>query len=177
MYAKKLTAILTAVIITVMLSACGSGGADIPISRLKFGMSEEDVKAIIKADIDTEYSEPKMPLYIGTTDIAGDIWHCSFLFSDNDKLQEIFLIGGNVSWEECFAARDSLIKNLSISYGVPESDWEIKNDGYSNFLNYKNKDGQLIQLYIRLYDGEQEDTASITMIFKSYDDISVIPKN
>lgn len=45
------------------------------------------------------------------------------------------------------------------------------------FLDYRNEDEQLIQLYIRLYDGEQEDSACITMLLKSYDDIPVIPKN
>ena len=170
MLIKKWTALLAAVIITAAFSACGIGGADIPISRLSFGMSENQVKAVLSAKTDNSFSDSAFPVYVGTNDIDEAVTSCMFAY-DDCGLYEIFMLSDDMPREECFAARDRLIGKLSGLYGVPES------DGYKNFLNYRNEDGQLIQLYIRLYNGVQEDSASITLIFKSYDDIPVIPKN
>lgn len=171
------TIILTVIsILLLTLAACGNSGADIPISRLEFGMSEEQVKSVVKIAPDEEYSDDMFTSYKGSIDIADGLWVFSF-YCDEIGLYEIFLVGDDMPQEECFASRDRLIKNLSGLYGVSESDWKIENDGYSNFLDYINEDGQLIQLYIRLYDGEQEGSASITMLLKSYDNIPVIPKN
>lgn len=169
--------ILTVISILLMtFSACGKSGADIPISRLEFGMSEEQVKAVVKVAPAEEYSDDLFTAYRGSLDIADGLWVFSFYCGENG-LYKIFLGGEDMSREECFASRDRLIKNLSGLYGVPESDWEIKNDGYSNFLDYISEDGQLIQLYIRLYDGEQEDSANIIILLESYEKIPVIPKN
>ncbi|MDE5742495.1 MAG: hypothetical protein K2H90_08625 [Oscillospiraceae bacterium] len=170
---KKLTAIFTAVIMTLTFSACG---ADIPISKLKFGMSEEQVKAAVKVAPYDEYSDDMFVAYRGSIDIFADLWVFSF-YCDENGLYEIFLGGDDMPREECFVSRDMLMKKLSELYGVPESDWKIENDGWANFLNYQNEDGQLIQLYVRLWEGEKDDSACITLLMKSYDDISVIPKN
>lgn len=177
MLVKKLILLFTTVIITAAFSACGGGDSDIPMSKLSFGMSMEEVQSVIKINPQPDNDFEFILDYIGTFDIDSNTWHSSFWFNDDDKLWEIFLAGDDMPHEECFDYKDELIKNLSGLYGVPESDWDIQNDGYSNFLDYRNEDEQLIQLYIRLYDGEQEDSACITMLLKSYDDIPVIPKN
>lgn len=176
MLIKKWTALLATVIITAAFSACGIGGAEIPISRISFGMSENQVKAVVSAKTDNAFSDPAFPVYVGTNDIDEAVTSCMFAY-DDCGLYEIYMLSDDMPCEECFAARDRLVKNLSAAYGVPESDWETESDGYKNFLNYRNEDGQLIRLYIRLYNGVQDDSASITLIFKSYDDIPVIPKN
>ena len=154
MFNKKITVIFTAVIMLLTLAACGNSGADISISMLEFGMSEEQVKAIVKIAPDEEYSDDMFTAYRGSLDIADGLWVFSFYCNENG-LYEIFLGGDDMSREECFASRDKLIKNLSGLYGVSESDWKIENDGYSNFLDYINEDGQLIQLFIRLYDSDK----------------------
>lgn len=170
---KKLAVIFISSVFLLLISACAGGGADIPISRLKFGMSEEQVKSVVKAAPDEEYSDDPFVLYKGSLDLAEGVWRSSFYCGDGG-LNEIFLISEDMPREECFAARNELMKKLSGLYGLLESNWKIENDSFANLLNYQNENGQLIQLYIRLW--EQEDSASITMIFKSYDDISVIPK-
>ena len=190
MFTKKITVIFTAVIMLLTLSACGNSGADIPISRLEFGMSEEQVKAVVKADVATEYSDSAFPVYAGTIDIDEDLRDCMFVFGSGG-LYEIFLSSDEMTQEECFALRDKLIRKLSGLYGVSEDDWELENDGYANFYNYINENGHLMQLYVRLYD--IEDSSSLMLIFRSgahsfsiFDDeeyinsvenIPVIPKN
>lgn len=172
---KKTAAALLAAVMLLALAACGNG-ADIPLSKLSFGMSEEEVKAVIKSAPDEEYSDEMFTAYRGKLDIAEGLWVLSF-YCGGGGLYEIFLGGDDMPREECFAARDELMKNLSGLYGVPESGWEIQNDGRANFLTYRNGDGQSIQLYVRLFEGEQDGSASILLILQSYDNMSVIPKN
>lgn len=161
---KKLTAVIVTVILLIPLAACGNSGADVPISRLEFGMSEEQVKAVVKANVVTEYSDSAFPVYAGTIDIDEDLRDCMFVFGSGG-LYEIFISSDEMTQEECFALRDKLIRKTSELYGVSEEDWEIENNGYANFYNYINENGRLMQLYIRLYD--IEDSSSLMLIFRS----------
>ena len=168
---KKLNAVIVTIILLLSLSACGNSGADIPISRLEFGMGEEEVKSVIRAEPSDreEYSDSAFPVYVGTIDIDEDLRDCMFVFGSGG-LYEIFLSSGEIPQEECFALRDKLIRKLSGLYGVSEDDWDIENDGYANFYNYINENGRLIQLYIRLYDiGGEDSTSFLRLIFRSAD--------
>ena len=168
---KKLTAVIVTVILLLSLSACGNSGADIPISRLEFGMSEEKVKSVIRAEPSDgdEYSDSAFPVYIGTNDIDDDLQDCMFVFNSG-RLYEIFLSSGEILQEDCFALRDKLIRKLSGLYGVSEDDWKIENNGYTNYYNYTNENGRLIQLCVRLYDiGDEGSTNFLWLIFRSAD--------
>lgn len=154
MKAGKSLAILTAIIITAAFSACGGGGADIPISRLSFGMSEDEVKAVVsvKPDDGEIFSDSAFPVYVGNNDIGEAITSCMFVYGDSG-LRWIFMTSDEMPREECFAARDRLIQKLNGLYGVSDSDWEIENDGFSNYCEYGRDDyDKFIQLSIRLFD-------------------------
>lgn len=171
--------ITTAVLILLLtLAACGNSGADIPISKLEFGMSEEQIKAVVKAAPDEEYSS-MLASYKGSIDLAEDSWICSFSCGENG-LDEIHLYKEQMASEECFCLRDELIQKLCGLYDVSQDDWEIENDGYSNYCEYRRESGRRIQLYIRLYDDDEDKMSMLFIIRADYvkndEKISVIPK-
>lgn len=186
MYAKKFTALLTAVMITVILSACG--GADIPISRLSFGMSEEEVKAVVsaKSDDGEMFSDSSFPVYVGNNDIDEAVTSCMFVYGDGG-LRWIIMTTDEMPREECFAVKDRLIQKLNGLYGVSDGDWEIKNDGCSNYCEYSRDDyNRFTQLSIRIFDvGENNFFLQLTINCPRYmygsedntENIPVIPKS
>lgn len=175
---KKIAAIILITAMLFTLAACGNG-ADIPLSKMSFGMSEERVKAVVKAAPDEEYSDMMLASYKGSIDLAEGSWICSFSFIE-DCLDEIYLYKEPMTSEECLSLRDELIRKLSELYSVSQDDWKIENDGYSNYCEYTSESEKRIQLLIRIYD--EDGGMSILFIIRANftqndEKISVIPKN
>ncbi len=132
------------------------------LSELYFGMSRDEAEAAVNAELDEETLNPFYSIYSDiSVDLDENFTSASISYGESG-LDEITLYSGKLTEEEGFELKDSLISRLGELYGLSENDWDIENDGFSNYCK---KDG--VSVYIRLY--EADDSVSVTLMITSWE--------
>ena len=137
-----------------------NSSADMCLSLLSFGMGRQEAEVAINAPLDEEMLNPYYSIYSDITVDLDERLNAAQLSYGESGLYEISLYNGAHPEKESFELRDKLIEQLSGIYGFAAEDWEIENDGLTNYC--KNDD---VSVYIRLYT--QDGLASVTLMITS----------
>lgn len=178
MYAKKFTALLTAVMITIVLSACGGGRRVIPVSKLEFGMTKEQVIALMDSEPDMSEDDYDVYLY-RPSDLDARLNSCIFNYNGTGRLYGFFIESDYCEENEAEALRDDLMKKFDALYKFSDDGWLINDagSGYSR-VDFEKK----LTVMVRVNSDEEGFTASVTIMSDTHsedenaENIPVIPK-
>lgn len=113
---------------------------DVRLSELSFGMSPEEVEAVVRAKPDAG-----VPYYQKLhTDLDLRFSHGYFTYNENG-LFEVYFSTNCISQSSAESLTQKLISKFSKIYGFSSEDWDTQNDGIQNYC--RNEEGYSV--YIR----------------------------
>ena len=139
-----------------------NSSADICLSELSFGMGRQETEAAIAAPLDEEMLNPYYSIYSNVSVDLDERLNAAELSYGESGLYQVSLFSGEQPENVSFELRDKLIEQLSGIYGFVPEDWDIENNGITNYC--RNDD---VSVYIRLFtlDG----LGSVTLMITSVD--------
>lgn len=180
---KKLTAVIAAVILLISLAACGKKtDGVIPVSKLEFGMTREQVNALIDAEPDIEGDDYDVYIYI-PSDFDERLNSCIFNYNGAERLFGVYIESDYMKESEAEALlTDIITEKLYSLYGFSENSWVYDFDEEDNSFTFVNADEKIaIMTQINSYD--EGFNASVTIMSDEHnedenaDNIPVIQKN
>lgn len=139
-----------------------NSSADMCLSLLSFGMGRQEAEAAVNASLDEEMLNPYYSIYSDITVDLDERLNAARLSYGESGLYQVSLFSGEQPENVSFELRDKLIEQLSGIYGFVPEDWDIENNGITNYC--RNDD---VSVYIRLFtlDG----LGSVTLMITSVD--------
>lgn len=150
-----------------------NSSADICLSELSFGMGRQETEAAISAPLDEEMLNPYYSIYSNVSVDLDERLNAAELSYGESGLYQVSLFSGEQPEKVSFELRDKLIEQLSGIYGFVPEDWDIENNGITNYC--RNDD---VSVYIRLFtlDGLASVTLMITSVeHRSFKDVAPKP--
>jgi len=150
-----------------------NSSADICLSDLSFGMGRQETEAAIAAPLDEEMLNPYYSIYSNVSVDLDERLNAAELSYGESGLYQVSLFSGEQPENVSFELRDKLIEQLSGIYGFVPEDWDIENNGITNYC--RNDD---VSVYIRLFtlDGLGSVTLMITSVeHRSFKDVAPKP--
>lgn len=177
---KKLTAIIVTIIMLIPLAACGKkADGVIPLYKLEFGMTREQVNALMDAEPDTEGDGYDMYLYI-PSDLDERLNSCIFNYNGASRLYGLYIETDYCKESEAESVRKDIMEKLNSLYGFSADGWEFGEA--KNSYSYIDADRKL-GIMTRVNNDEEGYSASVTILSdihsedENADNIPVIPKN
>ncbi|MDE7302792.1 MAG: hypothetical protein K2N60_05685 [Oscillospiraceae bacterium] len=180
---KKLTAVIVTVILLIPLAACGKKtDGVIPVSTFEFGMTREQVNALIDAEPDIEGDDYDVYLYI-PSDFDERLNSCIFNYNGAERLFGVYIESDYIKESEAEALlTDIITEKLYSLYGFSENSWVYDFDEEDNAFTFVNADEKIaIRTQINSYD--EGFNVSVTVMSDEHnedenaDNIPVIPRN
>ncbi len=150
-----------------------NSSADMCLSLLSFGKGRQEAEAAINAPLDEEMLNSYYSIYSDITVDLDERLNAAQLSYGESGLYQVSLFSGEQPENVSFELRDKLIEQLSGIYGFAPEDWDIENDGITNYC--RNDD---VSVYIRLFtlDGLGSVTLMITSVeHRSFKDVAPKP--
>ena len=110
-----------------------NSSADICLSNLSFGMGRQEAEAAVNASLDEEMLNPYYSIYSDITVDLDERLNAAQLSYGESGLYQVSLFSGEQPENVSFELRDKLIEQLSGIYGFAPEDWDIENDGITNY--------------------------------------------
>lgn len=184
---KKLTAVLIASLLLIALSSCGNSGGDktISVSKLEFGMTEEQVIAVIGAEPD-DASEGFV--YMLPSDVFDKrLNRCSFGYVA-DKLYAVSLDSSRIPESDAVSVRNDILKQVEDVYGFSEDDWNYYDGGKSEWYNTHTHvtETEIFYIGVSVFEYDEPDDAYEVLLtimydyprdFKFFETNPIIPKS
>lgn len=180
---KRLAAVIVTVILLIPLTACEKkADGVIPVSKLEFGMTREQVNAFIDAEPDIEGDDYDVYLYI-PSDLDERLNSCIFNYNGAERLFSVYIESDYMKESEAEALlTDIITEKLYSLYGFSESSWVYEFDEEENSFTFVNADEKIaIRAQINSYD--EGFNVSVTVMSDEHnedenaDNIPIIPKN
>lgn len=177
MLAKKLILLFLTVMITVTLSACASGRRVIPVSKLEFGMTKEQINALMDSEPDMSGDDYDVYLYI-PSDLDARLNSCIFNYNGAGRLYGFFIESDYCGESEAEALRGELMEKFDALYEFSDDGWLLNDEetGYSR-VDFEKK----LAVMVRVNTDEDGFTASVTIMSDTHsedenaENIPVIP--
>lgn len=150
-----------------------NSSADMCLSLLSFGMGRQEAEVAINAPLDEEMLNPYYSIYSNVSVDLDERLNAAELSYGESGLYQVSLFSGEQPENVSFELRDKLIEQLSGIYGFVPEDWDIENNGITNYC--RNDD---VSVYIRLFtlDGLASVTLMITSVeHRSFKDVAPKP--
>lgn len=178
MYAKKITAAIITAILLLTLSACRGGRRVIPVTKLEFGMTKEQITALMDSEPDMSGDDYDVYLYI-PSDLDARLNSCIFNYNGAGRLYGFFIESDYCEESEAEALRDDLMEKFDALYEFSDDGWLLNDEetGYSR-VDFEKK----LAVMVRVNTDEDGFTASVTIMSDTHsedenaENISVIPK-
>lgn len=176
---KKITAAIITSILLLTLSACWGGRHVIPVTKLEFGMTKEQITALMDSEPDMSGDDYDVYLYI-PSDLDARLNSCIFNYNGAGRLYGFFIESDYCEEAEAEALRDDLMEKFDALYSFSDDGWLLNDEetGYSR-VDFEKK----LAVMVRVNTDEDGSTASVTIMSDTHsedenaENISVIPKN
>lgn len=175
---KKITAVIITAILLLILSACRGGRRVIPVTKLEFGMTKEQITALMDSEPDMSGDDYDVYLYI-PSDLDARLNSCIFNYNGAGRLYGFFIESDYCEESEAEALRDDLMEKFDALYEFSDDGWLLNDEetGYSR-VDFEKK----LAVMVRVNTDEDGSTASVTIMSDTHsedenaENISVIPK-
>lgn len=167
---KKTIVILIMSILLVGLSACGkNGGKILPINKLEFGMTREQVNSIIAAEPDDTIDDLKWitDVYLLPSDFNKRLSECHFGYNGNSQLYGVKFNSNQLPESEALSMQEELMKQLEDLYGFSEEDWDYCDGDVSTYVHVTETVAFVIVVWFHEYK-ESDEYEIVLSIFYDY---------
>lgn len=176
---RKIAAVIISSILLLTLSACASGRRVIPVSKLEFGMTKEQINALMDSEPDMSGDDYDVYLYI-PSDLDARLNSCIFNYNGAGRLYGFFIESDYCGESEAEALRGELMDKFDALYEFSDDGWLLNDEetGYSR-VDFEKK----LAVMVRVNTDEDGYTASVTIMSDTHsedenaENIPVIPKN
>lgn len=175
---KKITSIIISVLLLMTFSACASGRRVIPVSKLEFGMTREQVISLMDSEPDMDGDD--YDIYLDRpSDLDARLNSCIFNYNGAGRLCSLFIESDYCEESEAETMRGELMEKLDGLYSFSDNDW-LPNDaetGYSR-VDFERK----LVVMVRVNTDEDGSAVSVTIMSDTHSEdesagnIPVIPK-
>lgn len=176
---RRIAAVILASILLLTLSACASGRRVIPVSKLEFGMTKEQINSLVDSEPDMSGDDYDVYLYI-PSDLDARLNSCIFNYNGAGRLYGFFIESDYCGESEAEALRGELMDKFDALYEFSDDGWLLNDEetGYSR-VDFEKK----LAVMVRVNTDEDGCTASVTIMSDTHsedenaENIPVIPKN
>lgn len=178
MKVKKIAALIIMSVMLLTLSACASGRRVIPLSRLEFGMTKEQVNDLM--DSEPDMSGDGYDVYLDrSSDLDARLNSCIFNYNGAGRLYAFFIESDCLEKNEAEAMQKDIMDKLDALYSFSDEDWLLNDtqSGYSR-VDFDQK----LAVMVRVNTDEDGSAVSVTIMSdihsedENAENISVIPK-
>ncbi|MCM1330741.1 MAG: hypothetical protein NC253_15070 [Ruminococcus sp.] len=176
---KKTAAAIFAAVMLFALAACGRTRHVIPVSELEFGMTREQVNALIDGEPDITGDDHDIYLEI-PSDLDARLNSCIFNYNGAGRLFALYIESDYAEETDAEKLREDITEKLNALYGFSEDGWTFGEE--KNSFTYVDIDRK-ISLMTRVNSYDEGFNASVTFMSGDHsedenaENFPVIPKN